>query len=81
VTFGGLFPLGGFGEAFLPHPDNMNVDVIQVAGTKVSMVRMHMFTMAFLIKPPPLRFIIRQKNLLLCTRSNTLCSADNPITA
>jgi hypothetical protein len=46
---GDLFPVGGLGEPFLPHPDNMNVDVIQIAETKVSKARMPTFAMALFI--------------------------------
>ena len=40
----------------LPHPDNMNVDVIQVTETKVSKARMPTFAMALFIKPPTPKF-------------------------
>jgi hypothetical protein len=58
MTFGGMFPLGGFGEPFLPHPDNMNVDVIQAAETRVNKTEMHRFAMVlFFNLPTPMIYL------------------------
>jgi hypothetical protein len=36
VTAGGIFPLGGFGEAFLPQPQSVNAAANKVAENKTS---------------------------------------------
>ena len=52
--------------AFLPHPDSMNADVIQVAETKVSRAIMHPFAMAVFIKlPDPMIFYSARKSASL----------------
>ena len=61
--------------AFLPHPDNMNADVIQVAETKVSKATMHPFAMAVFIKMPDpmICYSVRKSASLYQVMDNMLC--------
>jgi len=52
MTCGGLLSLGGFGGAFLPQPDSIGADIINVAQARAGKIKMHRFTTALCIFTP-----------------------------
>jgi hypothetical protein len=52
MTFGGLLPLGGSGRAFLPQPESVRAEAIQIADSRLSIARMLAFMMVLFIKRP-----------------------------